>query len=224
MLDFGKAIRSYSTQERPVTSADGMQDMAARLAFEMLSYCGKNPAKLAEAVRSGLRDASRSIDRVSLAVTGLGWLGAGAPSVEQEMINLVRSARREISLCIYSITSGAMRLLAEIRDVAAQGVRATFLVNSLDDQTPEIQVYLRESAQALGEYWRVVDFSPSGLQTELHAKILVVDRLAALVGSANLSYRGMVSNHELAVVIRGPTAENIASRVDLLLRGHADNR
>ena len=39
----------------------------------------------------------------------------------------------------------------------------------------------------------------------------------ALVGSPNLTFHGMMSAHELAVVIRGPAAEAIASRVDRLL-------
>jgi cardiolipin synthase len=60
-----------------------------------------------------------------------------------------------------------------------------------------------------------------GNQTDLHAKVLVVDRSIALVGSANLSFHGMVSNHEMALVVRGPTAEVIAERFDMLARSAA---
>lgn len=198
--------------------------MAAQLACEMPSCCGKDPVKPAEAVQSGSLDASRSNQLASLAVAGLAWLGAGAPSVEREMIGVARSVRREISLCACSVTPGAMRLLAEVEDVDGQGVRATLLVNSSDSQMPKVQDYPGRSARALGEHWGAVDFSPRGPHMELHARTLVVQRLAALACSTSLSYRGVVSNHELAAVIRGPTAESIASRVDFLLRGRADSR
>jgi phosphatidylserine/phosphatidylglycerophosphate/cardiolipin synthase-like enzyme len=52
----------------------------------------------------------------------------------------------------------------------------------------------------------------------LHAKVLVADRSAALVGSSNLTFHGLVSSHELAVLVRGPLAGEIADRIDMLAR------
>lgn len=133
------------------------------------------------------------------------------------MTVLVRSARREVTLCAYAITSGALPLLSDLREVARQGVMVTLVVNEFSRQPGDVQVFLREVAGSVGHRWRLLTFEPRDTRTELHAKVLVVDRDAALVGSANLTFHGMVSNHEMALVVRGPIATLIADRVDALL-------
>jgi phosphatidylserine/phosphatidylglycerophosphate/cardiolipin synthase-like enzyme len=189
-----------------------------QLTASILEYAKRDPAHLGHAISEALIEVAGRLDRVSIAVTGLAWLGAGVPSVEQEMLSLVRGAQREIALCAYSITAGAATLLQEVKGVVTQGVNATIVVNALDEQPASVQAYLRSSAQELPGRWRVLDFARRGGQTDLHAKLLIVDRAAALVGSANLSFHGMVSNHEIAVVVRGPTAEAMAARFDMLIR------
>jgi cardiolipin synthase len=52
---------------------------------------------------------------------------------------------------------------------------------------------------------------------DLHAKVIVADRKMALVGSSNLSRRGLLNNHELALFVEGKTVEQIASAIDKLL-------
>jgi len=58
---------------------------------------------------------------------------------------------------------------------------------------------------------------PTQEQADLHAKVIVVDRKKALVGSANLSLRGLMNNHELGVVVEGPVAAEIARAIDMLM-------
>lgn len=53
--------------------------------------------------------------------------------------------------------------------------------------------------------------------TKLHAKVLVVDRLEALVTSANLTLHGLRANLELGLRVRGPQARQIALRFDHLI-------
>jgi cardiolipin synthase len=183
-----------------------------------------DPAVFRESLRHAFVDARRRLDRVSLAVTGLGWLGAGIPAVEQEMAALIRSAERDISLCCYSITSGAISLLRDMREVAAQGANVTFIVNDFEQQPATIRRFLQSGVRELHDRWRVFDFGQQGIRGDLHAKVLTVDRSVALIGSANLSFHGMVANHEMAIVLRGPTAEVIAERVDMLSRSAAVRR
>jgi len=52
----------------------------------------------------------------------------------------------------------------------------------------------------------------------LHAKLIVVDRSIALVGSSNLSWKGLILNHELAVLIEGPTAAKVGNLIDVLAK------
>lgn len=67
-------------------------------------------------------------------------------------------------------------------------------------------------------YVKIVDFyDPRG--EELHAKVIVVDRQKAVVGSAYFTRNGMVLNREIAVLINGCAAWNLASLIGRLSAG-----
>lgn len=217
MTDIADALQDLIAIWRPGGSV-GLNDPSETLVREIIARAERDPAGLRSALKAALDETARRIDHVSIAVTGLAWLGSGAPSVQQEMIALARSTKREITLCAYSVTAAALPLFSEIRETVEQGTAATIIVNGFSTQSPDVKAYLTEAAGRYGDHWRLFDFEPTKPQTDLHAKIMVVDRAAALVGSANLSFHGMVSNHELAVIIRGPTAERIAERLDLLIK------
>jgi cardiolipin synthase len=222
MLDIAAALEEVTRRQGALQAAapsPESPDAVSQLASSILEHARRDPAALPLALRGALNEVSRRLDRVSLAVTGLAWLGSGIPSVEQEMISLVRGANRELVLCAYSITAGAMTLLREMREVVAQGVTATLIVNGFGRQPADIQGYLKNAAHTFPQRWKLLDFTPPNSQSELHAKVLAVDRSVALVGSANLSFHGMVSNHEMAVVLRGPAAEAIVARLDMLAQG-----
>ena len=51
---------------------------------------------------------------------------------------------------------------------------------------------------------------------QLHAKVLIIDRSRALIGSANFTWRGMFSNHEVAVLLKGDDVWSLASLIDSL--------
>ncbi len=222
MLDFATAIRALiRAADTPASNEGNVDDAVNHVARSILDEARRNPDSLNRSIRDGLSDAVRRLDRVSIAVTGLAWLGSGIPSVEQEMLSLVREAQREVSLCAYSITSGAMPLLREIDEVVSQGVMATVIVNAIHEQPVDVLNYMAERARHASGRWKVLDFARVGNQTDLHAKLLTVDRSVALIGSANMSFRGMVSNHEMAVVVRGPTAATICERFDMLVRSAA---
>jgi phosphatidylserine/phosphatidylglycerophosphate/cardiolipin synthase-like enzyme len=195
-------------------------DSVSKLAFDIVNAGRQDSAGLAaDLYQSFLRSAPR-LNRVSLAVTGLSWLGAGVQSVQQECLSIIRSARRELTLCAYSITAGAGTLIDEIADVAGQGVIVTLIINNVRNQPADIRDRLRKWGAAAATNIRLFDFNTDDPQQQLHAKVITADRAIALVGSANLSFHGMVSNHELAVVLRGPIAEEIAGRLDAL-KGNA---
>ena len=217
MINLLGALQEVMRNPQPAIRP-GSADAVTQLTRSVLEYATHSPDDLDHALRGALIETITGLDRVSIAVTGLAWLGAGVPSVEQEMLALVRCAQREIGLCVYSITAGAAKLLEAIKEVAVQGVNVTIIVNALDQQPASVQTFLRSTARDLPGRWRILDFAPGAGQTDLHAKILLVDRSIALIGSANLSFHGMVTNHEMAIIIRGPTAEGIAVRFDMLAR------
>lgn len=175
-------------------------------------------AGLCDGIGQAIDGLAGRMDRVSLAVTGLGWLGGGVPAVERTLTELLGAAEHEILLTAYSMTPGTGRVWEALETALATGVRCTLIAHRLDEQHPDIRSLLLELLGRFPGTFRVHTFAGSDEKDTLHAKLVIVDRRVALVGSANLTFHGMVSAHELAIVVRGPTAELIAGRVDLLLR------
>ena len=156
-------------------------------------------------------------NKVSIVVTGLAWMGRGIRSVESAIEDMLTNASDEIQVAAYMITGGAKEFLQLIQNCLYRGVRVTLIANRLATQPKEIRDQIKDMTQRF-HHFIVLDFNPKDEKEDLHAKIVVVDRSTALVGSPNLSWRGLVLNHELAVVITGPTAAKIASLLDTLGR------
>lgn len=156
-------------------------------------------------------------NNVSIVVTGLAWMGHGIRSVESAIEDMLINASDEIQVAAYMITQGAKDFLQLIQNCLYRGVRVTLIVNRLATQPKEIQAQIKNMSKRF-RHFILLDFNPRKADEDLHAKIVVVDRSIALVGSPNLSWKGLVLNHELAVVIIGPAAAKIGSLLDALGR------
>lgn len=148
---------------------------------------------------------------VRVGVTGLEWLGGGTGSAENLVREVVLRAHHEILMTIYSITTGGNDVLTWIESRVAAGVKVIILVNHLDSQAGR-HLLLDLADNAAGR----VEIYDHRASAPLHAKCLVVDRLSAVVGSANLSFYGMVASHELVLAVDGPAASEIGSLIDRL--------
>lgn len=175
------------------------------------------PAQIASSILDGIRTASHRLNRVRVVVTGIGWVGGGVGSVEETLLGVVRQAQHEILATAYTITAGSSRILEQFEHAAATGVRVRLIVDHFDHQDTKVREGLRSLAQRFPTTFGVYDFTGVSGSGQLHAKSLVVDRRRAVVGSANLTFHGMISAHEMAVVVDGPAAEQIAGRIDLLM-------
>jgi cardiolipin synthase len=152
---------------------------------------------------------------VSVAVTGLTWMGSGIGFIETAIEKLFREAREEITLTAYTITGGADILLDWMEVALDRGVLVSIIANRLEGQSAEARTRLRGFASRY-PHFRLCDFARDPV-FDLHAKVIIVDRRTALVGSSNLSRRGLLNNHELAVLGEGLAAADIARAFDLLL-------
>ena len=153
-------------------------------------------------------------DQVSLAVTGLAWMGAGVGSIETAMERLFREAEHEILITSYAISSAADVVLDWIALSAGRGVSIRIAVNKFTEQPYDVQARLNK-LNASYPHFHLFTFNGSENE-DLHAKAIVADRKFAIVGSSNLSRRGLLTNHELALVVQGHQAEIIASALDRL--------
>lgn len=155
------------------------------------------------------------MSNIRIVVSGLGWMGSGIGSIESAIEDLLSKAQREILLTAYAIGQ-ADRIFDLLEAALARGVRVVMVVNRLFEQHRSVQQRLERLSRTYAHF-HLYPFRAGEEQGDLHAKVLVVDRWTALIGSSNLSYSGMVINHELAVSIEGVEASKIACAIDTLI-------
>jgi cardiolipin synthase len=147
----------------------------------------------------------------------MAWMGGGTGSIDTALSDLVNSARHELIILAYAMSDGASDLLELIRQRLSAGVRVTMVVDRMADQHGQVPERLCQLAAGYGSLFRLYDFAGADQHAHLHAKVVVADRARALVGSANLSWHGLVTNHELGVLVEGPSVSELALATDRLL-------
>lgn len=151
---------------------------------------------------------------IRLLCTGPELIGEGIRGIEPVIEELISCASSEIHLMAYRVTPQSSRILDLLEDAAARGVRLRMVVNSLQSQHSQIRGRLKLLAERF-PWIDLVDFQyQKGRQ--IHAKVIIVDRRRAVIGSANLSWGGMVANYEVGVLIEGEAAWKLAWLVDRL--------
>lgn len=156
------------------------------------------------------------MSKIQVVVSGLNWMGSGIGSIESAIEDLLENAQHEILLTAYSIGK-ADGIFSLLESALARGVRVRIVVNRLSEQHESIRCKL-SALQKKYQYFHLYPFEPDGERGDLHAKVLVIDRKCALVGSSNLSYNGLILNHELAVLVEGQDASAIGAAIDKLTR------
>ena len=183
------------------------------------------------AVSTALRVANRlrSVEKLARPEIEITWTGPGASGplvrstsvVIEEMLEGVRDAG-EVLLVGYALTVEPGTRMERVVDLLIKSARRraalSIVLHSDKDETTNLDNLL--------ELWNVFVRKPKVYTwrpppghpfTKLHAKCLVVDRLDALVTSANFTYHGLESNLELGLRVRGPQAAAIAERFDHLI-------
>ena len=149
---------------------------------------------------------------VWILATGPELLKEGVRGIEPVIEELIASARSEIYIVAYLLTRQAARILDLAEKAAERGVRVTIVINRLEAQDESIRSrlnFLRGSSPRITVY----NFSdPAGRQ--LHAKVVIADRRRAVIGSANLSWGGMVTNYEIGIMLEGDAVWKLAALID----------
>jgi cardiolipin synthase len=147
-----------------------------------------------------------------IVATGTAWIGKRAGSIESALEELFRTAKSEVQITAYSITSGADIIFDWLETTLARGVLVTMIVDQLSDQPESVVLRLAKLAVQYSHF-KLLIFEGSN-NTHLHAKLIVVDRERALIGSSNLSRRGLVTNHELGIIVSEQPASMAARLID----------
>lgn len=158
-----------------------------------------------------------SDEHLRIVVSGSTWMGSGLGSIESALYRLFTQVNDEIIIVAYAISSATPLLFEQLATMLSRGIRVRCLINRFPDQPPGVQRHFQRLQHRFPHLLQVYSFTPQSDAADLHAKIILVDRYYALIGSANLSLRGLLDNHELGVVIEGAGAADIARAIDLLL-------
>ncbi len=162
-------------------------------------------------------------DKVTIAVTGLAWMGHGIRSINSILEEMLPQTNDEIQIVAYRITRGATGFLDIVTACLSRGIKVNIVVNRFDKQPIEIKKRLLKLASQF-RHFELFDFSPENINEDLHAKLIVLDRSSALIGSSNITWRGLVLNHELGVIVEGQSASKIGSLIDSLTRDSRTKR
>lgn len=152
---------------------------------------------------------------LEVAVSGSAWLGKGDISIWTMIEECFGAAAEEISIAAYSVSENSYMIFDLIEKALQKGLRVLILINRLDSQPAVVKsrlILLNDNFLNL----TLLNFEPGNHAEDLHAKLIVIDRSTALLGSANLTWKGLVNNHEIMLRVGGNTAWKIASLLDHL--------
>lgn len=162
-------------------------------------------------------------DEIEIAVTGNGWIGQGIGSIKSSLKDIFSNVNNEIQIATYSITENTGEFFEMLDNELARKTRVLMIVNRFYDQNKNVKMLLNELAVKYKNFI-LMNFEPEDKREDLHAKLIVIDHQTALVGSANLTFRGMIMNHELAVKITGDAAQTVGALIDRLSKHPECNR
>ena len=139
-------------------------------------------------------------------VTGDKFVGGGFRSIEAVTEEIITSTKNELLIASFILTSD--KIIDLVEEIATRAVKVTLILNRLDDQPASMRNRILRLLRIFPTI-RVVDFFMR-TGNQLHAKVIVSDRNKAIVGSANLTWSGMVQNYEVALFVTGRVAADIA--------------
>lgn len=204
-------------------------DDLAAIAFGVFGEVGGSwdEQSLALALRSAA--GIRSEERLGRPQVEICWTGpeADGPLVTRNAAAIERMIKEcrdtgEVLLVGYSFTAPEGSFMERVIELLCEASkrRANIQIVLHHDEEEKNKQELLKSWDVFARKPRVFTWTPTGAHpyTKLHAKCLVVDRLQALVTSANFTFHGLESNIELGLVVRNqPIASAIHERFDHLI-------
>lgn len=185
---------------RLMRSASGPESRAAAQRARQVARDGDGPylAGLVDGYRTGSRD----VADVQPVWTGPTSSVAGARLTVAVINDLIATATHELLLVSYAAYPPA-DLSAALRAAADRGVEVTMLLERPEDEDNpswDGPSSAFSNLQVTRLSWPASARPPSA---SMHAKVLVVDRQVALVGSANLTAAAFGRNLECGLLVRG---------------------
>jgi len=125
------------------------------------------------------------------------------------------NAKNEILIGVYSIGAIDDPFTIYLTDSLNHGVNLVMFINRYHQQAEWAKNYVE---RLRSNHRRVNIYSVECSEGEdFHAKVFVVDRSRAIIGSANLSQKGFTYNYEMGVYVEEALADEAASALERLV-------
>ena len=149
---------------------------------------------------------------LTILATGSDLIRDEVRGTEPATRELIMGTREEIHVLAYTVSTEGMHIINLLETGLRRGLRICLVVNKMHEKDRTVVDALlglnrKYSRLVLGDF-----HDPGG--RDLHAKVLVADREAAIIGSANMSWRGMSGNYEIGVLIRDKSCWKLADMID----------
>ncbi|WP_256390580.1 phospholipase D-like domain-containing protein [Natronoarchaeum rubrum] len=137
-------------------------------------------------------------------------------NAESELVTLLESANESILIQQVSIGGRDNPLLDATIDAARRGVSVKILLSSAwyaEEENRKLADWLERRAADEDLDLRVRLAEPRGRYEKIHAKGVVVDEEAAVIGSINWNTNSLRENREVAVIVEGQEAGEYYARL-----------
>lgn len=155
----------------------------------------------------------------SIAASGRIWAGFEVREVRGLFFESLEHAKSSIQISAYVLgeENEDMKKFFKILEEKLEADKSIqFIINNISGDS--VGHYSKKMLNKLKRYpnFHLHNFRPEEKGDLLHAKIVVIDRKFALVGSANISKKAMFSNYEIMLKISGKTVAVLANLLDRL--------
>ena len=150
--------------------------------------------------------------KAQIIVTGNKFLGSKFRAIGPVIEEIIASAQKEIIIVSYVMTGSINDLLAHLENALKRNIKIKMILNNLDEKDIRLNEWIQNAKSNYTNFsYKIV----SDENIKLHAKVIIVDRIRAVIGSANLTWSGMTTNYEVGMYMEGPEIWDLSTLIDL---------
>lgn len=162
------------------------------------------------------------MNKIQILATGPEFLKEGIRGTGPVIEEMIKNSEKEIQIMAYVISLHASKFLDLLDDALKREVSITIILNKLGEQDEKIKTKIKKMKRQYVKL-KVIDFTDTD-GGDLHAKVIVVDRKKAVIGSANFSWHGMSHNYEIGVQLEGDSAWKLGKIIDEIEEKFSKNK
>jgi len=136
-------------------------------------------------------------------------------NTKQVIERMLKSANDKVTIVDYRITSKAESIVEELNKCLKEGVDIDLIVDNHRANERELRKCFSEISLARPRIF--IRKEKESKYYKMHAKVIIIDDVQMLIGSANLTKLGTEDNFELGVLINGPIVRTMLKLLNLMI-------